>query len=161
MDCLYAPWRDEYISNKVEGCPFCYIAKNLDKDEECNVLYRSKNCFLVMNKYPYTPGHFMVIPNLHIDNVELLDQEIWLEMSTLVQKSVKLLKENFGAEGVNIGMNLGECGGAGIAEHIHYHLVPRWQKDTNFITSIGNTRVYSTDFNRIYKKLKICIEENF
>lgn len=161
MDHLYAPWRDEYISNKIEGCPFCYIVKNLDKDEECHVLFRSANCFLVMNKYPYTPGHFMVIPNLHVDNIESLSTEIWLEMSTLVQKSVKLLKEDFGAHGVNIGMNLGECGGAGIADHVHYHLVPRWPRDTNFITAIGDSRVFSTDFDELYKKLKKLIEEKF
>lgn len=161
MDNIYAPWRDEYVTNKTEGCPFCFIVKNTDKDEETQVLYRSKNCFLVMNKYPYNPGHFMVIPNLHVDNIESLKSEIWLEMSSLVQKSVKLLKEDFGAMGVNIGMNLGVCGGAGIAEHVHYHLVPRWQRDTNFITSIGDTRVFSTDFDRIFKKLRSSIQEKF
>lgn len=110
MENIYAPWRDEYITNKQKGCPFCFIVNNLDKDDETHVLYRAKNCFLVMNKYPYNPGHFMVIPNLHVDNIESLDSEIWLEMSILVQKSVKLLKEDFGAMGVNIGMNLGVCG---------------------------------------------------
>lgn len=161
MENIYAPWRDEYITNKKTGCPFCFIVDNLDKDEETHVLYRAKNCFLVMNKYPYNPGHFMVIPNLHVDNIECLESEVWIEMSNLVQKSVKLLKEDFGAMGVNIGMNLGVCGGAGIAEHVHYHLVPRWERDTNFITSIGDTRVFSTDFDRIYKKLKSCIKEKF
>lgn len=161
MDNLYAPWRDEYVSTKTVGCPFCYIVENLDKDNECHVLYRAKHCFLVMNKYPYNPGHFMVIPNAHIDNIESLESEVWLEMSTLVQKSVKMLKEDFGVKGVNIGMNLGECGGAGIAEHVHYHLVPRWQRDTNFITAIGDTRIFSTDFERIYLKLKELIEKSF
>lgn len=161
MEHLYAPWRDEYISTKIEGCPFCFALCNPEKDEEHHVLYRSKNCFLIMNKYPYTPGHFMIIPNLHVDNIESLSSEIWLEMSTLVQKSVKLLKEDFRAHGVNIGMNLGAHAGAGIAEHVHYHLVPRWNRDTNFITSIGETRVFSTDFNRVYKKLKELIEKNF
>ena len=161
MDHLYAPWRDEYVAGEKKGCPFCYIVENRDKDEKTHVLYRSKNCFLVMNKYPYNPGHFMVIPNLHIDNIESLENEVWLEMSVLVQKSVKLLKNDFGAMGVNIGMNLGECGGAGIAEHVHYHIVPRWARDTNFITSIGDSRVFSTDFDRIYKKLKDIIEDKF
>ena len=161
MDNLYAPWRDEYVKGKTKGCPFCFITKDKSKDEEHHVLYHSKNCFLVMNKYPYTVGHFMVIPNLHVDGIELLGSEVWLEMSELVQKSVKLIKGRFGAHGVNIGMNLGECGGAGIAEHVHYHIVPRWQRDTNFITSIADTRVYSTDFNDIYKKLKKMIEEEF
>jgi len=161
MDYMYAPWRDEYVTKEKKGCPFCNIVENLDCDEEAHVLYRSKNCFLVMNKYPYNPGHFMVIPNLHIDNIESIDSDVWLEMSSLVQKSVKLLKEDFGAKGVNIGMNLGECGGAGIAEHVHYHLVPRWQRDTNFITSIGDTRVFSTNFEKIYLKLQSIIKKKF
>jgi len=161
MENMYAPWRDEYIKKERKGCPFCFIVNNSDKDEETQVLFRSKNCFLVMNKYPYNPGHFMVIPNLHVDNIESLNSEVWLEMSDLVQKSVRVLKETFGVKGVNIGMNLGECSGAGIAEHVHYHLVPRWQRDTNFITSIGNTRVFSTDFEEMYKKIKLCIQENF
>ncbi|WP_024954593.1 HIT family protein [Sulfurospirillum arcachonense] len=161
MDYLYAPWRDEYIKKEQKGCPFCYIVDNPEKDEECQVLYRSENCFLVMNKYPYTSGHFMVIPNIHVESIELLDGDIWLEMSNLVQKSVKILKEDLGAHGINIGMNLGECGGAGIPDHVHYHLVPRWPRDTNFITTIGETRVFSTDSNKIYKKLKDIINEKF
>jgi diadenosine tetraphosphate (Ap4A) HIT family hydrolase len=103
----------------------------------------------------------MVIPNLHVDGIEALPSEVWLEMSELVQKSVRLLKEEFRVDGVNIGMNLGECGGAGIAEHVHYHIVPRWRKDTNFITTIANTRVYSTDFEKIYVKLGNLILKKF
>jgi len=110
-----------------------------------------------MNKFPYTPGHFMIIPHTHTDKLEELDTKTWLHMSELAQRSVKLLKEGFGAQGVNIGMNLGKAGGAGIAEHIHMHLVPRWERDTNFITSIGDTRVYSSDFEKIYKKIKSLI----
>jgi len=154
-DILYAPWRDEYITNeKVEGCVFCHISEHSEQDENLHVLYRDEYCFIVMNRYPYTPGHFMIIPHIHTDKLEELPSEIWLRMSQLAQQSVKLLKEGFGAKGVNIGMNLGKAAGAGIAEHIHMHLVPRWQRDTNFITAIGNTRVYSTDFEKIYKKIK-------
>ncbi|WP_281950806.1 HIT family protein [Nitrosophilus kaiyonis] len=161
-DILYAPWRSEYITNeKIEGCVFCHISKNPNLDEKHHVLYRDEKCFIVMNKYPYTPGHFMIIPHIHIDNLENLDKEIWLRMNELAQKGVKLLKEKFKAEGVNIGMNLGAAAGAGIAEHIHLHLVPRWQRDTNFITSIANTRVYSTDFEKVYKKLKEFSGEYF
>lgn len=160
MDYLYAPWRDEYIKNEDVGCPFCYAIKHQDKDEELGVLFRGENCFLIMNKYPYTPGHFMVVPNLHVDAIEKLDKKVWLEMSEYVQKSVQILKNDFKAQGVNIGMNLGDAGGAGISEHVHYHIVPRWKKDTNFITSISHTRVYSTDFHEIYKKLKKIVEKN-
>ena len=157
-DILYAPWRDEYVTNdKIDGCVFCHISSNESKDSDLHVLYRDDKCFIVMNKYPYTPGHFMIIPHLHTDKLEELDSETWLHMSSLAQKGVRLLKEGFGAHGVNIGMNLGSAGGAGIAEHIHLHLVPRFNKDTNFITSIADTRVYSTDFDKIYMKIKSLI----
>ncbi len=152
---LYAPWRDEYVTNdKIEGCVFCHISTHAKEDDALHVLYRDEHCFIVMNRYPYTPGHFMIIPHLHTDKLEELASETWLHMSKLSQQSVRLLKEGFGAQGVNIGMNLGKAAGAGIAEHIHMHLVPRWERDTNFITAIGNTRVYSTDFEKIYKKIK-------
>lgn len=157
-DILYAPWRDEYISKeKIDGCVFCHISRHAQEDETLHVLYRDEYCFIVMNRYPYTPGHFMIIPHLHTDKLEDLPAQTWLHMSKLAQQSVRLLKEGFGAHGVNIGMNLGKSAGAGIAEHIHMHLVPRWERDTNFITAIGNTRVYSTDFEKIYKKIKSLI----
>ena len=155
---LYAPWRDEYIAGeKMQGCVFCHVSSHVELDDEHHVLYRDEHCFIVMNKYPYTPGHFMIIPNFHTDKLEELDAEIWLHMSALAQKCVRLLKEGFEAQGVNIGMNLGKAAGAGIAEHIHMHLLPRWERDTNFITSIATTRVYSTDFEKIYEKIKSLI----
>ncbi len=154
-EILYAPWRSEYVTGeKIEGCVFCHISSHEKDDEKLHVLYRDEKCFMVMNKYPYTPGHFMIIPHHHTDSLEELDSEVWLHMSALAQKGVRLLKEGFGAHGVNLGMNLGSAGGAGIAEHIHLHLVPRWRGDTNFITSIGETRVYSSDFEKIYRRLK-------
>ncbi|SFP37783.1 HIT family protein [Hydrogenimonas thermophila] len=155
MDHLYAPWRTEYITGeKIEGCVFCYISKHAELDEKSQVLFRDEYCFVVMNKYPYTPGHFMIIPHFHTDSLEKLDPKVWMRMSQLAQQGVAMLKDGFGAEGVNMGMNLGSAAGAGIAEHIHLHLVPRFSRDTNFITTIAETRVYSTDFQRIYEKLK-------
>ncbi|WP_418641253.1 HIT family protein [Sulfurimonas sp. ST-27] len=157
-DILYAPWRDEYVTQeKIKGCVFCHISTHPQEDASLHVLYRNEHCFMVMNKYPYTPGHFMIIPHMHTDRLEELPSEVWLNMSKLAQQSVKLLKEGLGANGVNIGMNLGKAAGAGIAEHIHMHLVPRWERDTNFITAVAHTRVYSTDFERIYKKIKSFI----
>ncbi len=153
-DVLYAPWRSDYITGeRIEGCVFCHISTHETDDEASHVLYRDEHCFVVMNRYPYTPGHFMIIPHLHTDKLEDLESHVWLHMSDLAQKGVRLLKECFSAQGVNIGMNLGSAAGAGIAEHIHMHLVPRWSGDTNFITSIGGTRVYSTEFEEIYKKI--------
>ncbi len=162
FDLLYAPWRSEYVTGeRIDGCVFCYARDHKDEDEKLGILYRARYSFAIMNKYPYSPGHFMVIPYEHIDNLENLPLETWHEMSTLTKKGVKLLKDVLRAEGVNIGMNLGAAAGAGIAEHIHMHLVPRWQRDTNFITTIGQTRVYSTDFFKIYKKLKERADEYF
>lgn len=158
MEHLYAPWRTQYISKnkekKIEGCVFCHAAKTLDDDENLGVLYREDDFFIVMNKYPYSPGHFMIIPNHHTANLEDLDSATFMKISVATQKGVKMLKEVLNAKGVNIGMNLGDAAGAGIAEHIHLHLVPRWSGDTNFITTIGDTRVYNSDKNEIYKKLK-------
>lgn len=161
-DILYAPWRNDYVTGeKIEGCVFCHISTHQEDDDALHVLYRDEYCFVVMNKYPYTPGHFMIIPHEHTDTLETLDPKIWLHISGLAQKSVALLKESFGAHGVNIGMNLGKAGGAGIAEHIHLHLVPRWERDTNFITAIGGTRVYSTDFEQVYQNIKTAIPKYF
>lgn len=154
-DILYAPWRNDYVAGeKIEGCVFCHISNRPEEDGSLHVLYRDEHCFVVMNRYPYTPGHFMIIPHCHTDALESLDPQTWLHMSVLAQKGVRLLKEGFGAHGVNLGMNLGKAGGAGIAEHIHLHLVPRWERDTNFITTTAHTRVYSTDFEKIYFRLK-------
>ncbi|MBD3840842.1 MAG: HIT domain-containing protein [Campylobacterales bacterium] len=158
MERIYAPWRTQYVTNsdkKIDGCVFCHVAQS-DRvcDQDLGVLHKEDDFFIVMNKYPYSPGHFMIIPNLHTSNLEDLDPNTFAQMSLYAQKGVKMLKEVLGAHGVNMGMNLGSAGGAGIAEHIHLHLVPRWSGDTNFITTVAHTRVYSTDFDTIYKKLK-------
>ncbi|AYJ77746.1 MULTISPECIES: HIT family protein [Aliarcobacter] len=154
MEHIYAPWRYNYVTDeKVKGCVFCHISENLE-DEKLQVIFSDEYCYVVMNKFPYSPGHIMVIPYFHTCNVEDLDETIWLKMSIRVQQAVKLLKEVMPCEGVNIGMNLGKAAGAGIEQHIHYHLVPRWIGDTNFITTIAQTRVYPASFEEIYKKLK-------
>lgn len=159
MDLLYAPWRTGYISRDREKqendeCVFCHIVNNKDKDDELHVLHREEDFFIVMNKFPYTPGHFMIIPNHHTANLEDLDPKTFARISNYAQKGVKMLKEVLNAQGVNVGMNLGVAGGAGIAPHIHMHLLPRWIGDTNFITTVGEHRTYGVDFNEIYTKLK-------
>lgn len=158
MDYICAPWRAEYFSNKSDECPFCRAGESSEFDERNGVIFRAKFCFGVMNLYPYTPGAFMVIPYKHIDNIESLSDECWIEMSQYVKKGVQILKDSIGANGVNIGMNLGKAAGAGIAEHVHYHLVPRWNGDTNFITTIANVRVNGVSFHPIYEKLKEAFE---
>lgn len=154
MDNIYAPWRYNYVSeDKIEGCVFCHISKNKD-DEKMQVLFDDSMCYVVMNKFPYSPGHIMIIPHYHTSNVEDLSDEIWTRMSLRVKQGVKMLKEVMPAQGVNIGMNLGKAAGAGIEQHVHYHLLPRWNGDTNFITTIANTRAYPADFEAIFLKLK-------
>ncbi|PID47123.1 MAG: HIT family hydrolase [Proteobacteria bacterium] len=157
MDYMYAPWRKKYFSSKSSHCVFCEIIKDKSKDEQNLVLFRDTHCFGVMNLYPYSPGHFMIIPLKHKACIADLDAKTWHQMSLHVRSGVKLLKEHFGASGVNIGMNLGNAAGAGIAEHVHYHLVPRNPKDTNFITTIAKTRVNGIDFKEIYEDIKSAI----
>ena len=163
MESLYAPWREQYVThiNDIKGCVFCHASATADSDDELGILYKDEHCFVVMNKYPYAPGHFMVIPHTHVENLEDLDKDVWLRMNELAYEGVKLIKEVVNAQGVNIGINLGQAAGAGIAEHLHLHLVPRWGRDTNFMTSIAGQRVYSSDFNRIYKEMKIKSKECF
>ena len=154
MEHLYAPWRYDYVSEeKIEGCVFCHISKNID-DEKMQVLFSDEYCFVVMNKFPYSPGHMMVIPYFHTSNIEELEEDVWIQISKRVRQGVKLLKEVMPCEGVNIGMNLGKAAGAGIEQHVHYHMLPRWNGDTNFISTLGGTRVYPASFDEIFKKLK-------
>jgi len=154
MEHVYAPWRYSYVSEeKIEGCVFCHIAKNLE-DDKLQVLFSDEYCYVVMNKYPYSPGHMMVVPHFHTSNIEDLESDVWIQMSIRARQGVKLLKEVMPCEGVNIGMNLGKAAGAGIEQHVHYHMLPRWLGDTNFISSIGGTRVYPANFDEIFDKLK-------
>ena len=153
MEHLYAPWRAAYFSARSEGCVFCAISQNPQADYDNQVLYRDEHCFVVMNRYPYTPGHFMVIPHHHIDALEGLGSATWHRMAIRAQQGTRLLKEHFGAHGVNLGMNLGPSAGAGIAEHLHLHLVPRFERDTNFITTVSQARVNGVAFEAIYDRL--------
>lgn len=124
------------------------------KDSELGVIFRAKSCFGIMNLYPYSPGHFMVVPYAHEEQISSLPLVVWQEMSFFVREGVGILQKALGAKGVNVGMNLGAPAGAGIAAHCHYHLVPRWAGDTNFITTIAHTRVCGRDLNELYERLK-------
>ncbi len=154
----FSPWRSEYYeasrTKKDGGCVFCEIIKNQQNDEDNFVLFRAKECFALMNRYPYTLGEFMILPYSHADALDKISSECWMQMSLLVREGVKILKTTLSADGVNIGMNLGAAAGAGISEHIHYHLVPRWHKDTNFITTISYTRIHGAPFIEQYEILK-------
>ncbi len=154
MDILDAPYKTGYIGvKKAKSCIFCDIFASKKPKVDLGILYKDTELMILMNKYPYSPGHILIVPSCHLDNLEDLESRLWLKMSKALKQASALLKDVLNAEGINIGMNISKAGGAGIEEHIHCHILPRWQGDTNFITSIANTRVYRSDFDEIYKKL--------
>lgn len=149
MDRIYAPWRSEYFTSCKGDCVFCSIA-SAPKDDEINyVIYRDELVLGIMNLYPYTPGHFMLLPIAHCDSPEKLPLEVWLHLHNLSHKAMELLYE-YGAQGVNMGMNIKKAGGAGIPEHLHIHFVPRYVGDTNFMTSIAEVRTFGMEFKKTY-----------
>lgn len=163
MDILWAPWRMEYlrgslVDDKETGCVFCRMLSE-DRDEENYIVYRGQSSFVVLNLYPYNNGHLMVVPNRHVGNfAELLPKEL-LELNQLLQTSLRALEGTMQPHGFNIGMNLGRVGGAGIADHVHYHLVPRWNGDTNFMPVVGQTKVLSESLHDGWEKLSKEFQE--
>jgi len=152
MEYLWAPWRMEYIlRKKKQGCFFCRKLKE-KKSKQNLILYRGEYVFVVMNKYPYTNGHLMVVPKRHCLNLEQLDNNELRELFDLLKVSVRVLKANFHPHGFNIGMNIGKMGGAG-EDHLHLHIVPRWAGDTNFMPVIGRTKIISEYLEKTYEKL--------
>ena len=152
---IWAPWRIGYILGLKEGgCVFCDKATDLPENDKKNqILERGDNSYVLMNAYPYNPGHLLVCPYAHVANPEDLSSEIHTEMMKLAIKWKIKLGEIIQAHGFNIGINLGSIAGAGIAEHLHVHIVPRWQGDTNFMTTVSETRVLSQSLNELYEKL--------
>jgi len=159
VDRLWAPWRIEYIlSEKEEGCLFCRVISE-DRDDENLILYRGEKAYIILNKYPYNNGHLMIVPYRHVPNIEDLDDDELLEICRLTILSIKLLKHVMKPEGFNIGANIGKAAGAGIEEHFHLHIVPRWVGDTNFMPIIGDTKVVVEAIRETYKKLKKGLKE--
>lgn len=159
MKLLWAPWRIEYIrSPKHNGCIFCDFPKE-NKDEERLILYKGKNAFIIMNNYPYNPGHVMIAPYRHIGKWEDLTDEELLEIMKLSQLIIKALKKAMNPDGFNIGVNLGRVAGAGIDDHVHLHVVPRWNGDTNFMPVLTSTKVIPESLEEAYKELKKAIDE--
>jgi ATP adenylyltransferase len=155
MDRIWAPWRVEYISStKTEGEKKCFLCIEQGRDEESLVVGRSGTAFVIMNRFPYTNGHVMVVPVRHVGRAEDISDEESLDMMRLVRIMVSLFKEEFKVDGVNVGMNIGRAAGAGLEEHIHIHMVPRWFGDTNFMPVVGETRVISEHLIESYEKLK-------
>lgn len=151
---LFAPWRIGYILRKKEkGCLFCRIARE-KKDKENLILERGKHCFAVLNRFPYTNGHLMVVPYVHRAEMEDLKEEVLLDLFKTAGRYVTKMKRVMRAEGFNIGINIGPVAGAGVAHHLHLHVVPRWTGDRNFMPVIAGTKVLSESFESVYGKLK-------
>ena len=153
-DILYSPWRLQYIlSNKDNECIFC-VKPSENNDEKHLILYRSEFSFVIMNVYPYNNGHLMVVPGKHVPNLNGLNQAEIADLFETVQLTEKVLTKVYSPDGINIGMNLGKAAGAGIDEHLHVHIVPRWSGDVNFMSALSGTRVIPESFDSAYLKLK-------
>lgn len=159
MERLWAPWRMEYITNadKTEGCIFCKFPAETD-DAKNLLLYRGEHSLLMLNAYPYSNGHLMVAPYRHTADLNDLEDPELLELTHLVRKAVNLLKETFHPDGFNVGVNMGRVAGAGIADHVHIHVVPRWNGDTNFMPVLGDVRVIPESLQSVYQRLKGCLD---
>ena len=157
---LWSPWRAEYINashDQDEGCIFCELPAKED-DDSTFVLARGSTAFAVLNAYPYNPGHLMVAPFRHVGELEDLSPDEIADAGELLQRSVTAMREEMDPDGFNVGMNLGKVAGAGIPGHVHWHVVPRWNGDTNFMPVVGETRVLPELLGDTYKKLKARLD---
>ncbi len=154
MKRLWTPWRMEYIqSPKQDSCVFCQALERQDGQENL-IIFRGKTAFVTLNAFPYTSGHMMVLPYIHVRNLTDLDPDTRAEMMELTTRATQVLEKVYQAEGFNVGINLGESAGAGIEEHIHIHVVPRWVGDTNFMAAVGETRMLPEELHETYRRIK-------
>ena len=158
MDYLWTPWRYAYIAgaDKASGCIFCDLPKVGD-DEKVGIVFRGQSCFIILNTYPYTSGHVMVVPFAHLDQLEKLPSDAAQEMIELTQRMEKALRQAYRPEGINLGMNIGRAAGAGVAGHIHMHVLPRWTADANFVSVVGETRILPETLEQTYVKIKAAL----
>ncbi len=161
MDRLWSPWRSKYIESFSEKkdlpddyCLFCDVLNTREKDEEKFVLYRGRLCYVIMNLYPYNSGHLMVVPHRHLSALTEMNDDEYLEVMQVLRKCSEALNNALKPHGFNIGANIGRVSGAGIDHHIHFHIVPRWNGDTNFMPVLGDTKVISEEMQKTYLKLK-------
>lgn len=159
MERLYAPWRAAYFMNaKDDGCLFCRMVSSKD-DRAHYILARGNAWFVVINRYPYTTGHVMVVCNRHVEKVGDFREGEGAEMARLLARCERAITKVYAPDGINLGANLGQSAGAGVVGHFHMHVVPRWQGDTNFMSSVGETRVVSEDLNDTFEKLRRALDE--
>jgi ATP adenylyltransferase len=162
MEHIWSPWRYAYIASLAHpsGCIFCAAARAPQSDRDNLVVYRGDLNFIILNLYPYTTGHLMVVPFEHSGSFPELDSPTTTEMMQLAKQAQVALQKEYGPDGFNIGFNLGRAAGAGVAGHIHLHVVPRWIGDANFVSIVGETRVLPEDLNTTYDKLKKHLAES-
>jgi ATP adenylyltransferase len=154
MEYISAPWRKEYVRriSKMSGCIFCQALKSKD-DKGAFILFRGVHNFIVLNKYPYTSGHLMIAPYKHLSSFERAKKDSTDEMAGLLKLSLKVLRKEYCPQGFNTGMNLGKCAGAGVADHYHLHVIPRWTGDSHFMPIVGETKVMIENLETTYDRL--------
>ncbi len=159
MDRIFTPWRMQYIlSDKQAGCVFCDILEAAD-DREVLILHRAQWSFLVLNKYPYNNGHLMAVPYRHVDTPEALRPEELAEVMQLAVLGMRALRAVMRPEGFNLGANIGKVAGAGVKDHVHIHVVPRWGGDTNFMPVLGEVRVIPQALSETYDQVKAALDK--
>jgi len=159
VDVLWSPWRYDYIkadkpSAGLSDCVFCDVLKSSANDEEKFILHRAGFNFVILNIYPYISGHLMIVPFDHVADLDKVPKESSNELMDLTKKCQSVLGEVYEPQGLNVGMNLGKAAGAGVAEHLHMHILPRWVGDANFMTAIGETRTIPESLQTTFEKLK-------
>src|SRR5579883_3020373 len=160
MDYLWSPWRYQYITKSapLSGCVFC-LAPAANNDEDMLIVHRGTYNYVILNRFPYTSGHLMVVPYAHLSMLTALPVETLTERAMLTQTAQRCLEAVYRPAGLNLGMNQGECAGAGVAAHLHMHLVPRWVGDANFMTITGETRVLPEDLAVTYRRVSAAFRE--
>lgn len=155
MDYLWTPWRYAYVTGaqSASGCIFC-DAVSQKQDDKTGILFRGQRCFLILNTFPYTSGHVMIVPYEHVDELDKLEAAAAQELIILAQRVEKVLHETYRPDGINLGMNIGRAAGAGVADHIHMHVLPRWSADTNFMTTVSETRVLPEALEVTYRRIR-------
>jgi ATP adenylyltransferase len=161
MDYLWTPWRYAYVTTaeKTSGCVFCDLPK-LGDDKQAHIVHRAQHCYIVLNTYPYTPGHVMIVPFTHLDELQKLPAAVAHEMMDLSQAMERVLRQLYSPDGINLGMNIGKAAGAGVAGHIHMHALPRWVADANFVSVIGETRILPETLELTYERVKGALQSS-
>jgi ATP adenylyltransferase len=159
MDYLWTPWRYAYVTSgdRTTGCIFCDLPLAGD-DVKSRIVHRGQHCYVVLNTFPYTPGHVMIVPFAHLDELQKLPLDAAHEMMNLSQKMERVLRQLYKPDGVNLGMNIGKAAGAGVAGHVHMHVLPRWVADANFVSVVGETRVLPESLAVTYGRIRSALE---